>query len=94
MSDIPEFGVYKGMMTSHEESLKMSNTTVPTHEMIKNLADYIVNGMSFQELTQFVYDDVYSIMLEDNDIFYANLEQLGYEPEDFTNEKFRGEDDN
>jgi len=24
MSDIPEFGVYKGMMTSYEESLKMS----------------------------------------------------------------------
>ena len=24
MSDIPKFGVYKGMMTSYEESLKMS----------------------------------------------------------------------
>ena len=69
---------------------QMDNTTVPTHEMIKNLADYIVNGMSYQELTQHVYDDIYSIMLEDNDMFYANLEQLGYEPEDFTNEKFRG----
>ena len=55
----------------------MSNTTVPTHEMIKNLAEYIVNGMSYAELTQHVYDDVYSIMLEDNDMFYANLEQLG-----------------
>ena len=53
----------------------MSNTTVPTHEMIKNLAEYIVNGMSYGELTQHVYDDVYSIMLEDNDMFYANLEQ-------------------
>jgi hypothetical protein len=69
----------------------MDNTTVPTHEMIKNLAEYIVNGMSFQELTQHVYDDIYSIMLEDNDMFYANLEQLGYEPEDFTNAKFKGE---
>jgi hypothetical protein len=69
----------------------MDNTTVPTHEMIKNLADYIVNGMSYQELTQHVYDDIYSIMLEDNDMFYSNLEQLGYEPEDFTNEKFKGE---
>lgn len=65
------------------------NDTVPTHEMIQNLTEYIVNGMSYGELTQFVYNDVYSIMLEDNDIFYANLEQLGYEPEDFTNDKFR-----
>ena len=69
----------------------MDNTTVPTHEMIKNLAEFIVNGMSFQELTQFVYDDIYSIMLEDSDVFHANLQDLGYEPEDFTNEKFRGE---
>ena len=68
----------------------MDNTTVPTHEMIQNLAEYIVNGMSYGELTQHVYDDIYSIMLEDNDMFYANLEQLGYEPEDFTNAKFRG----
>ena len=67
------------------------NTTVPTHEMIKNLTEFIVNGMSFQELTQFVYDDIYSIMLEDSDVFYANLKDLGYEPEDFTNEKFKGE---
>ena len=71
----------------------MSNTTVPTHEMIKNLADYIVNGMTFQELTQFVYDDVYSIMLEDSDVFYANLKDLGYEPEDFTNESYGVEDE-
>ena len=69
----------------------MDNTTVPTHEMIQNLTEYIVNGMSYQELTQHVYEDIYSIMLEDSDMFYANLEQLGYEPEDFTNEKFKGE---
>jgi hypothetical protein len=71
----------------------MSDTTVPTHEMIKNLTEFIVNGMSFQELTQFVYDDIYSIMLEDSDVFHANLESLSMEPEDFTNEKFRGEND-
>ena len=69
----------------------MDNMTVPTHEMIQNLAEYIVNGMSYEELTQHVYDDVYSIMLEDSDMFYANLEQLGYEPKDFTNAKFKGE---
>jgi hypothetical protein len=69
----------------------MDNTTVPTHEMIQNLAEYIVNGMSFEELTQHVYGDIYSIMLEDSDVFYCNLEQLDLYPEDFTNEKFRGE---
>ena len=69
------------------------NDTVPTHEMIQNLTEFIVNGMSFQELTQFVYDDIYSIMLEDSDVFHANLESLSMEPEDFTNEKFRGEND-
>ena len=67
------------------------NDTVPTHEMIQNLTEYIVNGMSYQELTQYVYDDIYSIMLEDSDVFHANLDQLGYKPEDFTNAKFRGE---
>ena len=70
----------------------MDNTTVPTHEMIKNLADFVVNAMSYEELTQFVYDDVYSIMLEDRDVFYTNLPEH-LEPEDFTNEKFRGEND-
>ena len=69
------------------------NDTIPTHEMIQNLTEYIVDGMSLQELKQFVYDDIYSIMLEDRDVFHANLKDLGYEPEDFTNAKFRGEDD-
>ena len=71
----------------------MDNTTVPTHKMIQNLADYIVNGMSYEELTQFVYDYFYSQMLNDEQLFQINLEQLGYKPEDFTNEKFRGEND-
>jgi len=64
----------------------MSNT-LPTHEMIKNLADFVVNSMSYEELTQFVYDDVYSIMLEDRDVFYTNLPEH-FEPEDFTNESY------
>ena len=71
----------------------MSNTTIPTHEMIQNLAEYIVNGMLCQELAQHVYDDLYSIMLDDQEVFHANLADLGYKPEDFTNAKFRGEDD-
>jgi hypothetical protein len=69
----------------------MDNTTVPTHEMIQNLTEYIVNGMSYQELTQFAYDEIYSIMLDDVDVFYNNLEQFDLYPEDFTNAKFRGE---
>jgi hypothetical protein len=39
--------------------------------------------MSYQELTQHVYDDIYSIMLEDNDVFHSNLESLDMKPEDF-----------
>ena len=70
------------------------NDTVPTHEMIKNLAEYIVNGMSYQELTQHVYEDIYSLMLHDADLFYANLDTFDLKPEDFTNEKFRGITDN
>ena len=67
------------------------NDTVPTHEMIQNLSEYIVNGMSYEELTQFVYDDVCSAMLNDEELFHINLEQLGYKPEDFTNKNFKGE---
>ena len=67
------------------------NDTVPTHEMIQNLTEYIVNGMSYEELTQFVYEDVYSQMLDDEELFHINLEQLGYKPEDFTNKNFKGE---
>ena len=66
------------------------NDTVPTQEMIENLADFMVNRMSYEELKQFAYDDIYSIMSEDSDVFYANLPEH-LEPEDFTNEKFKGE---
>lgn len=69
------------------------NDTVPTHEMIKNLADYVVNSMSYEELTQFVYDDVYSIMLEDEEVFHANLKSIGFDAEDFTNESYGVEDE-
>ena len=61
----------------------------PTFDQIRNLAEYIVNGMSYQELTGHVFDDIYSIMLDDLDVFHTNLEQLGYEAEDFSDENFR-----
>ena len=63
----------------------MDNTTIPTHEMIKNLSEHIVNGMGLPELRQFVYDDLYSIMLEDREMFYVNL-PAECEPEDFAKE--------
>ena len=64
----------------------MDNTTVPTHAMIKNLSEYIVDGMTLSELRQFVYDDIYSIMLEDDEVFHAQLESLDMKPEDFAKE--------
>jgi hypothetical protein len=64
--------------------------TVPTQEMLENLTDFMVNAMSYEELKQFVYDDIYNVMLNDEEMFYVNL-PVGLEPEDFTNEKFRGE---
>ena len=66
---------------------ELENTTIPTHAMIKNLTGYIVDGMTLPELKQFVYDDIYSAMLEDDEVFHAQLESLDMKPEDFTNEK-------
>ena len=56
--------------------------TVPTHNMIQKLTDYIVDGMTLDELRQFVYDDVYSSMLEEEELFHLNMEQLELELED------------
>ena len=68
----------------------MDNTTVPTQEMMENLTDFMVNAMSYEELKEFVYDDIYNLMLNDEEMFYINLPPH-LEAEDFTNEKFRGE---
>ena len=38
-------------------------------------------------------NEFFKSMEDDEELFHINLEQLGYKPEDFTNEKFRGEDD-
>ena len=66
------------------------NDTVPTQEMLENLADHMVNRMSYEELKDFVYDDLYNLMLNDAEMFYVNL-PVGLEPEDFSNAKFRVE---
>ena len=68
------------------------NDTVPTQEMMENLADFMVNAMSYEELKDFVYDDIYNLMLNDEEMFYINL-PVHLKPEDFTNEKLRGEND-
>ena len=60
----------------------MDKTTVPTHNMIQKLTDYIVDGMTLDELRQFVYDDVYSSMLEEEELFHLNMEQLELNLED------------
>ena len=54
--------------------------------MIKNLSEHIVDSMTLPELRQFVYDDIYSIMLEDDEVFHAQLESLDMKPEDFAKE--------
>ena len=54
-----------------------------TPENCEELANYIVGGMTLEELMQFVYDDVYHIMLEDKDVFLSNAENVGlWENED------------
>ena len=45
-----------------------------TPENCETLANTVVDSMSFDELRQFVYDDVYSIMMEEKDVFLANVE--------------------
>jgi len=51
----------------------MSNTP----ENCEKVANYIVGVMTLDELQQFAYDDIYSIMLEDNDIYEVNREVYG-----------------
>tara|TARA_R100001244_G_C5068402_1_gene110735 strand:+ start:23 stop:217 length:195 start_codon:yes stop_codon:yes gene_type:complete len=51
----------------------MSNTP----ENCEKVANYIVGSMTLDELQQFAYDDIYSIMLEDNDIYEVNREVYG-----------------
>ncbi len=58
------------------------NNNVPTDKMIQGLADHIVNGMTLDELRQFVYDDIYSSMLEEEELFHLNMEQLELDLED------------
>ena len=38
--------------------------------------------MTLEQLQQFVFDDIYSIMLEDNDCFESNLETMNISIDD------------
>jgi len=48
----------------------------PTPEQVESLANLVVESMTFEQLQQFVFDDIYSIMLEDDDCFESNLETM------------------
>lgn len=48
-----------------------------TPDNCEKLANIVVDSMSMDELRQFVFDDVYNIMLEDDEAYHANLEHYG-----------------
>ena len=48
----------------------------PTPEQVESLANFVVESMTLEQLQQFVFDDIYSIMLEDDDCFESNLEMM------------------
>lgn len=47
-----------------------------TSENIEQVAEEIVENMSLEELKNFVYDDLYGLMLEDEEVFQLNLEKI------------------
>ena len=53
-------------MKMSKEQLKQPEHTP---ENCEELANYIVGGMTLEELTQLVYDDVVHVMYEDKDFF-------------------------
>ena len=54
MSDIPEFGVYKGMMTSHEESIV--SKVEYTEKNREKLATAVVENMDLSDMVQALYE--------------------------------------
>ena len=54
----------------------------PTPEQVEALANMVVEKMTLEELKQFVFDDIYSIMLEDSDCFESNLETMNISIDD------------
>ena len=62
----------------------MSNNERPTADQIENLCEHIIGGMSFDELRQFVFDDLYSLMDSNPELFWDNLDDLEMNAEDFS----------
>lgn len=56
----------------------------PTQDQIVNLCEFIIGGMSFDELRQHVYNDLYSLMDSNPELFWDNLEDLDMNAEDFS----------
>ena len=54
----------------------------PTPEQVEALANMVVEKMTLEHLQQFVYDDIYSIMLEDSYCFESNLETMNISVDD------------
>lgn len=50
-----------------------------TLDMVDNLAYCIVEQMTGQELIDFVYEDLRSIMREDEELFWINLKEQGFD---------------
>lgn len=50
-----------------------------TPENCETLADTVVSTMTIKELQAFVFDDLYAIMVEDEEVFNANLRYWEYE---------------
>ena len=62
----------------------MSNNERPTQDQIVNLCEFIIGGMSFDELRQHVFNDLYSIMDNEPELFWSNLKNLDMNAEDFS----------
>jgi hypothetical protein len=54
----------------------------PTPEQVEALANMVVEQMTLEQLKQFVFDDIYSVMLEDSDCFESNLETMNISIDD------------
>ena len=62
----------------------MSNNARPTADQVVNLCEFIIGGMSFDELRQHVFNDLYSLMDSNPELFWDNLDDLDMNAEDFS----------
>ena len=62
----------------------MSNNARPNADQVVNLCEFIIGGMSFDELRQHVFNDLYSLMDSNPELFWDNLDDLDMNAEDFS----------